>query len=248
MIWQANAGPEHIGPLQGRLFRLVESQGQVATLSYVDSLEEQALLEELLDGVKPPYPAHTETLHYLLRSPFRYPPLRWGSRFGRLHEPSLFYGGDTVRTTLAESAYYRLVFWYSMQGPAPKDHIRSEHTLFSARYRTAHGIELHKPPFDRHLDELRNPSHYLPCQLLGSAMRKAGVQAFTYASARDVEQGHCVALFSPGAFRSRQPDDTSQWLCELSSQAVSYKQIDTNTLTTFILSDFLVAGELPLPA
>lgn len=248
MIWEASEGPEHIGLLQGRLFRLVESQGQIATLGYVDTLEEQALLEELLDSVKPPYPADTETLHYLLKSPFRYPPLRWGSRFGRTHEPSLFYGGGTVHTTLAESAYYRFVFWYSMEGPSPKDRIRSEHTLFSARYHTPAGVRLQQPPFTQHLGELTHPSHYLPCQLLGSAMRAAGVQAFEYPSARDPERGHCIALFAPAALRSRQPDNSSLWLCELSAQAVSFKQIATNTLTTFMLPDFLVDGDLPLPA
>lgn len=57
---------------------MVESQEQVATLQLVDTLEEQALLEELLESSKPPVPADAEPLHYLLKTPFRYPPLRWG--------------------------------------------------------------------------------------------------------------------------------------------------------------------------
>ncbi len=88
MIWQACRGAEHIGPLAGELFRLVESQAQVATLDYVDTLAEQALLEDLLETVKPPWPADSARLHYLLRTPFRYPPLPWGSRFGQRHEPA----------------------------------------------------------------------------------------------------------------------------------------------------------------
>lgn len=77
-IWRQCKGERHIRPLQGRLVRLVESQEQVATLQLVDTLEEQALLEELLESSKPPVPADAEPLHYLLKTPFRYPPLRWG--------------------------------------------------------------------------------------------------------------------------------------------------------------------------
>ena len=55
-IWQACAGVEQIIPLRGRLVRLVENQGQVATLQLVDTLEEQALLEQLLESSKPPLP------------------------------------------------------------------------------------------------------------------------------------------------------------------------------------------------
>ena len=55
-IWQACAGVEQIIPLCGRLVRLVENQGQVATLQLVDTLEEQALLEQLLESSKPPLP------------------------------------------------------------------------------------------------------------------------------------------------------------------------------------------------
>lgn len=118
-IWRQCKGERHIRPLQGRLVRLVESQEQVATLQLVDTLEEQALLEELLESSKPPVPADAEPLHYLLKTPFRYPPLRWGSRFGRRHEPSLFYAALKLETAMAESAYYRCVLWSGMAVPPP---------------------------------------------------------------------------------------------------------------------------------
>jgi hypothetical protein len=104
-IWEACHGAGQIRRVGGTLYRLVESQEQVATLGYVDTLEEQALLEAMLDEVKPPYRAGTEGLHYLLRTPFRYPPLPWGSRFGRVHEPGIFYGARNTDATLAEAAY-----------------------------------------------------------------------------------------------------------------------------------------------
>ncbi|MDP1329436.1 hypothetical protein Q6280_28035, partial [Klebsiella pneumoniae] len=74
-IWLECGGLERIKPIRGVLYRLVESQEQVATVGYVDSLEEQAVLEELLEGSKPAYPGdlQSQPLHYLLKTPFRYP-------------------------------------------------------------------------------------------------------------------------------------------------------------------------------
>lgn len=248
MLWQAANGERHIRPLQGKLFRLVESQGKVATLDYVDTLEEQALLEELLERVKPAWAENMDSLHYLLRSPFRYPPLPWGSRFGRTHEPSLFYGGGSVRTTLAESAYYRFLFWQSMDAAPVTDRIHTEHTLFSVRYRTERGVQLHKPPFSRYQQQLVHPRDYGACQELGSTLREVGIEAFQYLSARDPQGGHCVALFTPACFRTQQPADISLWQCELDAASATFRQTASNTLTRFELTDFLYDGGLPWPA
>ena len=147
-IWQKCDGKRFMTAVDGELFRMVESQEQVATMSYVDSLQEQAVLEELLESAKPVYPESIAVeLHYLLKTPFRYPPLPWGSRFGRTYEPSIFYAGQTLEATLSESAYYRFVFLHSMEGEPPKTNLRTAHTLFSARYRSKHGIKLQETPF-----------------------------------------------------------------------------------------------------
>ena len=247
-IWKTCQGIEHIGTISGTAYRLVESQEQIATLHYVDSLEEQALLEEMLETTKPPYPDDYRQYDYLLKTPFRYPPLDWGSRFGRSHENSIFYAGKDTQVTLAESAYYRFIFWYSMSSEPIKNNIRTEHTLFSIRYHSNKGIRLHQAPFDQHYTELTHPKHYLPCQLLGSAMRGNSVDVFEYSSARDPEKGQCVGLFNPYAFIQKKPRDTQQWLCELSANEVSFKQIHTNTIHTYTIEDFYCEGKLPLPA
>ena len=116
MLWESCHGTEQLTNVKGTLYRLVESQEQIATLGYVDTLDEQALLEEMLESTKPNYKEDLSAYHYLLSTPFRYPPLQWGSRFGGIHEPSLFYGGVSIAVTLAESAYYRFIFWKSMAG------------------------------------------------------------------------------------------------------------------------------------
>ncbi|WP_416397181.1 RES family NAD+ phosphorylase [Allohahella sp. A8] len=255
-IWESSQDTLQIRPLNGKLYRLVESQEQVATLGYVDTLEEQALLEEMLETAKPAhrldgggaYAQQLASLHYLLLTPFRYPPLKWGSRFGRTHEPGMFYGGGGVEVTLAESAYYRFVFWFSMSAAPVKDSIRTSHTLFSALYRTGRGIQLQRPPFDEYMTVLTHPSNYSQTQTVGSQMREAGVEAFEYGSARDPSHGLCVALFTPAAFECRKPDTMQQWFCEVSASAVSFKQLAEREVIHFQLEDFLIDGALPRPA
>lgn len=86
-LWQTCDGKRRIAPMHGELVRVVENQEQIATTALVDDLQEQALLEEMLDDAKPRRRPGTEGLHYLLATPFRYPPLRHGSRFGQRSEP-----------------------------------------------------------------------------------------------------------------------------------------------------------------
>lgn len=247
-IWHDCNGEKHIQPISGTLYRLVESQEQVATLGYVDTLDEQAVLEELIESVKPTYLEGTEKLHYLLKTPFRYPPLKWGSRFGQTHETSIFYGGASPDVTLAECAYYRFLFWYSMDhADMPKDSIQSEHTLFSIGYATYQGIKLQEAPFSTHQEQLTHPSDYRPSQQLGTDMRNAQVVGFEYLSARDKQQGVCIGLFSP-AFRTKKPKDRSQWLCQINANRVSFKKRNESHVYHFPLSDFLINGKLPTPA
>lgn len=246
-IWQLCQGPQQFRPVAGSLFRLIENQEQVATLGYVDTLAEQSVLEDLLERSKPPYPEYADSLHYLLKTPFRYPPLPWGSRFGQRHQAGIFYGGGSVHTTLAETAFYRFVFWHSMAAAPPKPIIRSQHSLFSAKYKTAHGVQLQKPPFDEYVSHLAHPAEYHAAQTMGSAMRSAGVRAFEYLSARDPLGGICIGLFSPGALADKRPSETSLYLCVLSADDVSFKCLRSAELHHFLISDFMVDGKLPFP-
>lgn len=109
--WEACLAQTKTLRLSGQLLRLVESQEQVATNQLVSSLDRQAVLEDLLETTKPHLRPGTERLDYLLATPFRYPPLKHGSRFGTRSAPSLFYGALKTGTVLAEAAYYRFLFW-----------------------------------------------------------------------------------------------------------------------------------------
>jgi len=248
MIWNRCAGVNHTNKISGTLYRLVESQEQVATMGYVDTLDEQALLEEMLEQAKPVYLEGMQDYHYLLTTPFRYPPLQWGSRFGRVNEPSLFYAGCSPSVTLAESAYYRFIFLYSMEGVTEEGKIRSEHSMFSVDYQTDIGVKLGSSPFNQYRTELTDPQDYSHSQQLGSDMRGAGIEAFEYESARDPNNDTCVALYNTSPFCQHSPKNITQWLCETSLNEVSFKQLDENNIIHFPIITFLVNGTLPLPA
>jgi hypothetical protein len=248
-IWQECRGVGQIKPLRGRLVRLVESQEQVATLQLVDNLAEQALLEDLLETSKPPLPQSVEPLHYLLKTPFRYPPLRWGSRFGTRLEPSLFYAALRLETAMAEAAYYRFVLWDGMLSPPPSGRILSEHSSFEARYQVERGIRLQRAPFSEFQQVLSHPSDYRPTQALGAAMREAGVEAFEYRSARCPLGGSNVALYRPQALAEKRPRNLLPWLCETTAGYVAFKSAQApDTPRLFRWEAFLVEGRLPLPA
>ena len=68
------------------------------------------MVEELLEQSKPVQSDGLSQRHYLIKTPFRYPPLRHGSRFGAPWEPSIFYGATKKQTVLAEVAFYRFLF------------------------------------------------------------------------------------------------------------------------------------------
>ena len=246
-VWAACREAAAPGPLEGELVRIVESQEKIATNAIVESLEEQALLEELLEASKPTAVPEAAGLHYLLSTPFRYPPLKHGSRFGTRYAPSLFYGSRDLTPALAETAYYRLVFWSGMKTPPPSGKLTTEHTAFGARYSVGTGLRLQEAPFVAYHERLTDPADYSHTQALGSSMRTAGIEAFEYASARDPENGVNIALFHPDAFSCPQPLWQEPWLCETANEGVSFynKAYGTRRYPTEV---FLIEGQLPSPA
>ncbi len=246
-IWAQCREAVELTALGGEIVRIVESQGQVATLRLVDNLTEQAQLEAMLEQNKPSLPAGTERLDYLLATPFRYPPLRHGSRFGIRQEPSLFYGARRTDTALAETAYYRLVFWSGMAVPPPQARLHTEHTAFGATLRIRCGVRLQQTPFDAYTARISHPASYADSQQLGRALREAGVEGFEYRSARDPAGGINLALFTPAAFAQRKPKWQQAWLCETSGEGVVFHSKEAGT-RQFERAVFLVDGVLPQPA
>src|SRR5437868_2543499 len=209
-IWTRCAGDSEIRRLQSTAWRVVESQHHVSTRKLVDSNAEQALLEDLIESVKPPAVAGSK-LNYLLFTPFRYPPLAHGSRFGSRHERGIWYGSADRRTAFAEVAYYRLLF---LEGShAQLGTVTTALTAFTATIRTAKGIDLAASPFDAHKRAIASPTSYSSSQALGTSMRDAGVEAFRYPSARDAKGGINIGAFTPSVFGIAKPKSFETWYC-----------------------------------
>ena len=244
-IWAACAARMNVVTLNGEVVRIVESQEQIATNQLVDDFEEQAILEQLLEQTKPPIPEAARDLSYLLYTPFRYPPLKYGSRFGSRFEPSLFYGSRELTTALSECAYYRLYFWFGMDMPPPSGQLKTQHTAFMIRVHTDKALKLQQPPFSAYKSELIDKASYQCTQPLGTAMREFGITAFEFISARDHQQGLNIALFYADVIQSKQPVSTHSLLCAVSRDGVEF--IDEKQIVyQYPLELFMDQGAFPI--
>ena len=160
----------------------------------------QAVLEDILEGIKPVLPPEVKGLHWLLATPFRYWPLPGGSRFRRREDPGVFYGAEERETACAEAGYWRLKFWNesTFLSQQPKS---IPVTLFEFHAATQRALDLSRPPLveDRTLWML--PDDYTSTQALADNARQASAEVLRYESVRRLN-GRCLAILSPVAFRS----------------------------------------------
>ena len=248
-IWTLSGGLSNARPIALDPWRTVEAQHKVSTRKLVDTLEEQELLEGIVDGVKPPLPdaGGFAGLDYLLSTPFRYPPLKYGSRFGTTLERGIFYAARDLATSLAEKAYYQLLFLagttVSLQG------LSTDWTAFQSQVATEHGIDLTAPSFAPFADAISSPSSYQATHRLGAAMRAAGVVAFLYPSARCPHRGDAVGLFQP-AFKRRAPLASSMqtWRCLTTPAGCELVRLNGNDRLAFPRAIFQRDGAFPMPS
>jgi len=227
-IWTRCGAGDNARRLSGVAWRVVEAQHLTSTRKLVDSSREQELLEELIETAKPPVPkaARDAKLHYLLFTPFRYPPLRHGSRFGTRQEPSIWYGSRHKRTAMAETAYYRLLFQEGTE--VDLGTVTTEMSAFQASYRTGRGVDLSRAPFDRYYDAIASRDSYDATKPLGRAMRNDRIELFRFPSARDPRPGVNVGIFHPKALSRT-----------LASGPENWHVVATRFYVEFIRKDFL---------
>lgn len=219
--WTPAALSSEARPISGRYWRLVEAQHQVSTLKLVDTLEEQALLETLLEESKPALPPECAGLDYLLATPFRYGAIYpHGSRFRRAGRTlGVFYASEQIETALAEMSFYRLLFFSdSPQTPLPAN--AAEYTAFAAAIATKHAIDLTRPPLARDREAWADPVNYQACQSLADAARAGNVDAILYQSVRDPKGGKNIALLTARGFAAREPVERQTWRIRLSPTGV----------------------------
>ena len=191
-------------PYAARVWRIVEAQHRISTNRLADSLADQRLLEELAEAVKPSLPPAARGLHYLLSTPFRYGYAK-ASRFRRAHErPGIFYAAEAAATAVAESAYWRLLFFSRSPGTRlPRGTI--EHSAYTVRLKAARALDLTAPPLDIGRPLWTDPADYGPCQRLADGARAIGAQIIRYESVRDAARRANVALLDPGCFADAEP-------------------------------------------
>lgn len=123
-IWTPAALFSRARAYAGAVWRLVEAQHRVSTLKPVDSLAEQARLEDILEETKPAVPSECRHLDDLLSTPLRYgATYPHGSRFRRAGKtPGVYFAAERPETAAAEMVFYRLLFYAeSPATPLPDD-------------------------------------------------------------------------------------------------------------------------------
>ena len=203
------------------LWRAVEAQHVAATMALVDSIEEQHVLERLLDSAKPPIPSGSAHLHWLLFTPFRYPPPPGGSRFRGPNDPGVFYGADEIRTACAELGYWR---WRHLRdSPELTSMPTLPQTVFQVRIETK-TIDLRVKAFARDRQHWTNASDYSHCQRFGRVARDAGIGAIRYESVRDPKHAGCCAALSPDAFVPPVPLEQQTWMLSVTRERVVWQR------------------------
>lgn len=235
--WTPTALRSEARPWQGSGWRAVEAQHKVSTMALAHgSLRDQALLEDILEEAKPPLPKSAEGLHWLLSTPFRYAPLRGGSRFRSRGEPGVFYGAEDRKTACAEVGYWRWKFWVDSAG-LRQESKSVQLTLFEFHAKTAHAVDLSQPPLSADHAIWTHPANYEATQQLATSAREAGIELIRYESARN-PRGICLALMTAQTFRNVkrpwrnnqqtwtlhiQPPGLLTWQRELENESFSFE-------------------------
>ena len=229
-----------------KLYRMVENQEEVATTLITSNSEEQNILEELLEMSKPVQSSELEKRHYLIKTPFRYPPLNYGSRFGTIFTPSLFYGATDKKTVLAEVAYYRFRFLADVEDcqALTKYNLQSNHSVFYVNAHSERAIQLTKPPFEEFKQQISAKDSFETSQALAKSMRDEGIELFNFYSARGPD-GINGAAFKHSAIKSSKPKEIENWQCLTQSNRVVFHNADNRQIVEFSFEEFCVDGKLP---
>jgi len=228
--WTAHAVASEAAPARLDIWRAVEAQHLAATMALVDSVAEQHVLERLLEESKPPVPPAASGLHWLLSTPFRYPPPPGGSRFRGPDDLGVLYGADEIRTACAELGYWR---WrHLLETPALATMPTRPQTVFRAAL-SASCVDLRKAPFASDRAIWTHPNHYAGCQRFGRIAREARVGAIRYESVRDPARGACCAALAPDVFARKAPIEQQTWMLSVSRDEVVWQRTGTLRQTEF---------------
>jgi hypothetical protein len=237
-MWTPGALASEARRYAGTIWRVVETQYKAATMRITDTLEEQALLEEILEESKPLVPEDCRHLDYLLYTPFRYAPYPHGSRFRRAQQPEgVFYAAEVVETAVAEAAFYQLLFFTeSPEAKLPAS--AGEYTAFSTTCASARHIDLTAAPFNRERAAWTHPTEYEACQGLADTARAADITIIRTESVRDPSHRANIAVLACAAFTDTAPRALQTWHIFTRRHAVQVRCETTRTQIEFRRADF----------
>lgn len=216
-VWSVDWFDGGVAPAAMMAWRGVEAQHVVSTMRLVDTPEEQALLEALLEGSKPPAPTLKAPKHFLIYTPFRYRP-RHPSRFRKAGTRGIWYGAEELYAACAEVAYWRHRFVLDSAGLTDGD-VVTEHTFFQAEINGS-SINLMAQPWIAARDAWTHGSDYTHTQAVAEGAAERVVQWICYESVR--APGHrCAAVLDVEALEIVANGTTQQtWHCKANRESV----------------------------
>jgi hypothetical protein len=196
---------------------MVEGQHVISTMALVDTAEEQAVLESLLEATKPAIPEDCRHLHYLMSAPFRYGTYPTSSRFRRRgRTPGVFYASEHSLTAAAETIWYRFRFFDASPGtPLPQS--AAAYTALAVRADVPFAADLTAPPLSDRAADWTDPDDYTACLAFADTARAEGIELIRYTSVRDPAARANVAILTCRAFAEREPAATESWRIRLTS-------------------------------
>lgn len=252
--WNQLNGSQYVTEAQLNAWRIVEDQSKSTTRKFVNSTEEHDLLEELIEQSKPKVKynqgiMYGKNLHYLLSTPFRYPPLKWGSRFGTRLERGILYASLDLITAMSEKAFYKMAFLNASEGKLGAKTI--SYTAFEIYIESTNFANLSTAPFNEFETAISSKTSYHVSQAIGTEMRNDNIECFQYTSARSHQKSFNVGVFSPEALsKNNNLPQTFQHLnCYATKEVIEFscRQHYENPKYVFPLEMFLVDGRIPLP-
>jgi hypothetical protein len=253
-IWEEVKGANFVTNIHLTSWRIVEDQSRSTTRKFVSTSSEHDILEKLLDQSKPKIKYYDDEiyfkdLHYLLCTPFRYPPLPWGSRFGTRFERALLYASVDLTTAMSEVAFYRLAFLKASEGQLGGKTV--SYTAFKIAIMSDRYINLCASPFKDFEEQISSQTDYRNAQALGGKMRANGVECFQYTSARDPHKKANIGVFSPKALlHNKKIETTFEYLnCYSTKEVVEFSFKNLREGQKYIFPDelFLINNQMPLP-
>jgi hypothetical protein len=157
---------------------------------------------------------------YLLFTPFRYPPLLNGTRFGTAAERSPFYGARELETAFAEMAHMRFQFMADTTALLPSLSLRYTSFAFAAQASAA--LDLTQAPFAAHHPHILHPDDYIHSQELGTQMRQDNIEFCLFHSVRH-ETGVNICIFTPSVFTGKSTKH-QHWVCFSDRSSVTFSK------------------------